>query len=147
MSGLPSDHESVTTYRARVARAGGTRRPCLRLPDEVAVTDGDIVRLTIDGTDSHARVGADREGRLLRGAYDNRRLARTGGDDGRADNRLVAWLDAADRDPGTSVAVDELDPGHHYGLREPGVRVVYETVDPPDPSLAAIAKRVEDESE
>lgn len=147
MSGLPSDHDAVATHRARVARIGGTRRPCLRLPDGVAVEDGDLVRLTIEGTDYHARVVADREGRLLRGAYDNRRLARTGGDDGRADNRLVAWLDAAGRDPGTSVALDELDPGTHYGLREPGVRVVYEAVDPPDPSLASIAERFAGESE
>ncbi|MFB6159993.1 MAG: hypothetical protein ABEJ61_02320 [Haloferacaceae archaeon] len=146
MSGLPSDHEAVTTYRARVARIGGTRRPCLRLPDDVPVADGDLLRLTVEGTDYHARVVADREGRLLRGAYDNRRLAQEGGDRA-AENRLVAWLDAVGRDPGASVAVDELDPGYHYGLREPGERVVYEAVDPPDASLAAIAERVDGDGE
>jgi hypothetical protein len=147
VSGLPSDHEAVDTFRARVARVGGTRRPCLRLPDGVSVAGGDLLRLTADGTDYHARVVADREGPLLRGAYDNRRLARSDGGDGRAENRLVAWLDAAGRDPGASVALDELDPGRHYGLREPGERVVYAAVDPPDASLAAIAERVDGESE
>jgi hypothetical protein len=138
---LPSDHPSVTTLRASLARSGGTRRPCLRLPDEAreGVDAGAFVRLVLDGTDRHARVAADDRGLLVRGAYDTKPAARAR--DG--PNRLVEWADAHGRAPGDAVELDVLDAGFQYGLRVPGERVVYTTTDRPDASLSAIADRLD----
>jgi len=133
---IPSDHASVTGLRATIARSGGTRRPCLRLPDDVAVDEGDILRLLLDGATTHARVVSDSTGLLVRGAYDNERLAR---EPREGENRLVAWCGDHDRDPGDAVELDELDPGFCYGLREPGERVVYDVPGRPDQSLRDIA--------
>lgn len=141
MERLPSDHPAVDTARGTVERRGGTRRPCLRLPDGLAVDSGDVVRVTVNGQDGHAAVGADSKGSLLPGIFANRRLARS--DDGGGENWLVAWLRTAGLDPGSTVAVDELDPGHHYGLRVPGDRVVYTVPDRPADSLTSIAKQVD----
>ncbi|QIB76162.1 hypothetical protein GL213_01895 [Halogeometricum borinquense] len=137
---VPSDHDSVMSYRATIARSGGTRRPCLRLPDEVtAVEDGDIIRLSLGGELFYARVTADSSGRLLRGAYDNKRLARTPGE---GTNRLVEWCEETSRDPGSAVEFDELDAGFCYGLREPGKRTVYSVPSRPNESLANIAEKL-----
>ena len=133
---IPSDHASVTSLRASIARSGGTRRPCLRLPDDVAVDEGDVVRLLLDGVPTHARVVSDSTGLLVRGAYDNERLAR---EPREGENRLVAWCADHDRDPGDAVELDELDPGFCYGLRDPGERVVYDVPARPDQSLRDIA--------
>jgi hypothetical protein len=147
---VPSDHASVRTVRAALARAGGTRRPCLRLPggadgadgsDGLAVESGDLVRLVLDGRTSHARVDGDARGLVVRGAYDNRRVARER--DGR--NRLVEWAAAAGLEPGDAVEVDEVEPRHLYGVRVPGRRAVYEATSPPDDSLASIAERLDGE--
>jgi hypothetical protein len=137
---VASDGDGVTTYRARVARNGGTRRPCLRLPEVVDLDENDVIRLVLDGTECHAPVRTDADGRLLRGAYDNRRLART---DGEGENRLVAWLRGVDRDPGESVEFDEVTPGYLYAVRVPGNRAIYEVTRRPDSSLSAIAEDLE----
>ena len=137
---VASDGDGVTTYRARVARSGGTRRPCLRLPADADLGEGDVIRLVLDGTEYHAPVQTDVDGRLLRGAYDNRRLART---DGEGENRLVAWLRDADRDPGQSLDFDEVTPGYLYGVRIPGKRTVYSATRQPDSSLSDIAQDLE----
>ena len=134
---VPSDHPSVTALRATVARSGGTRRPCLRFPDDAAVEAGDRIRLVLDGTTTHARVESDASGTLIRGAYDNERLVRSPGE---GENRLVEWCEAHDRDPGDAVEVDELDPGFCYGVRDPGDRVVYDVPSRPDESLRGIAE-------
>ncbi|MFB6302885.1 MAG: hypothetical protein ABEH78_08510 [Haloferacaceae archaeon] len=139
MERVPSDHPSVATHRARIERYGGTRRPCVRVPDAVDLEAGTLVRLVVDGDERHARVEADAEGRLLTGAYDNRRLAR----EREGSNRLVDWLRATDRGPGTSTDLDEVEPGDLYGLRVPGDRTVYEATPGPDDALSAIAERVE----
>jgi hypothetical protein len=137
---VPSDHPSVRTYRAEIARSGGTRRPCVRPVESVPdLADGDLIRLVLDGTITHARVVVDATGLVLRGAYDNRRLAR---DPGTAENRLVEWVERSDREIGSAVDLDEIDPGHLYGLREPGDRAVYEAVETPDDSLASIAENL-----
>ncbi|GAB3325401.1 hypothetical protein EI982_11040 [Haloplanus rallus] len=139
---VASDGDAVTTYRAELARSGGTRRPCLRLPDDVAVDPGEFVRLVLDGDEYHARVDADASGPLLRGAYDNRRLARS---DREGTNRLVEWVRGTDLDVGRSVDVDEVTPGHRYGVRVPGRRTVYSVTRRPDDSLTAIAEDLRDE--
>jgi hypothetical protein len=138
---VASDGDAVTTYRARLARSGGTRRPCLRLPDEVAVDAGDLIRLVLDDTECHARVEADAQGILIRGAADNRRLARA---DGEGANRLVEWVRSTDRETGQSVDLDEVTPGYLYGVRVPGRRTVYAVTRQPDSSLSSIAERLDD---
>lgn len=134
---VASDAPSVTTHRATLARSGGTRRPCLRLPPAVDVGAGDAVRLVLDRREYHARVDEDRDGLLIRGAYDNRRLARTPGE---GENRLVEWAADVGREPGSSVDLDEVDPGYLYGVRVPGERTVYEVTAKPNESLADIAR-------
>ena len=138
---VASDGEALTTYRARLARSGGTRRPCLRLPDEVALDGGDLIRLVLDGTEYHARIESDAEGFLLRGAYDNRRLARA---DGEGENRLVEWVRGTGRETGQSVDVDEVTLGYLYGVRVPGERAVYTITRQPDSSLSSIAEGLDD---
>jgi hypothetical protein len=127
--------DAVESGRARVARHGGPRSRRLVLPDDAVVAEGDLLRVTLDGTDGFAVVAADADGRYLGGVYANRRLARTPGE---GEDLLAPFL--AGRDPGTSVAVDALDPGHHYGLRLPGERVVYAVPDRRDDTLAGIAE-------
>ncbi len=150
MPRVPSDDESLASVRVRLARSGGTRRLCVRLPadddlagvvesgelDALDLTVGDAVRVTIDREEYHARVDGDSDGRLLRGAYDNRRLARTPGE-GR--NRLTAWLDEGGREEGDVVLLDVLAAGESYGLRLPGERTVYDVRRGPRSSLADIA--------
>lgn len=140
--------DAVESARATVTRHGGPRSRLLRLPTDLETTDGDVLRVSVshDGepTDGFARVDTDARGPYLAGVYGNRRLARTDGDgEGEGENHLTPLL--AGREPGSSVVVDVLDPGHHYGLRPPGDRVVYEVPDRRDDSLAAIAERVEDD--
>lgn len=135
---LPSDHPSVQTFRANIARSGGTRRPCLRVPDDVTAADGDFVRLHLGGTAYHARLSADASGLVIRGAYDNKRLARTPNN---GENRLVEWCREHDRADGDAVELDELDDGYQYGLRVPGVRQVYRITERPNDSLSSIAEQ------
>ena len=137
---VSSDSSSVTTRRGSLARSGGTRKPCLRLPDDVELADGDVFRLVLDGDEYHARVAADDSGLFVRGAYDNRRLVRTPGE---GTNRLVEWCREVGRGPGDAVELDAVDPGYLYGLRAPGARTVYRVTPRPDQSLAAIAERLD----
>ena len=133
---VPSDHASVRTERAEVARSGGTRRPCLRLPADLDLEPGTFVRLVVDGETRHAQVQGDRSGPLLRGAYDLKSEAR---EPGRAENRLVEWLRERDREPGDPVEIDEIAPGERYGLRLPGERAFYRDAGGPGGSLQDIA--------
>lgn len=138
---IPHDHPSVQTYRAYLARSGGTRRPCLRVPDDADLDAGDVIRLVLDGTQYHAEVGEDAQGLLVRGAFDNRRLARAPGE---GENRLLEWADDHDREPGDAVDFDEVEPEFLYGLRAPGERAVYEATERPNQSLADIARSLDD---
>jgi hypothetical protein len=151
MPRVPSDDEGVASIRVSLARSGGTRRPCVRIPEDddldgrvesgtcesLTMTAGDVIRVVIDREERYAPVTADGSGRILRGAFDNRRLAREAGG---GENRLVAWLDANDREPGDSVVLDVIVPGELYGLRIPGERVVYDATRGPPSSLADIAR-------
>lgn len=138
---IASDNDSVSTHRLTLETAGRTSRPRLELPDDLAVDDGDVVRLTLDGSDCHARVERSLDGTLeLQGAFDNPRLARS--EDGV--DRLAEWVDDSDAEPGRSVLLDVLAEGYHFGLREPGQRVVYTVREPPDDSLSSIAQSLEE---
>lgn len=140
---VPSDHPSVTTYRTHLQRSGGTRRPCLRVPDDAGVEAGSVVRLVLDGAEYHAPVTRATDGLVVRGAYDNRRMARER--DGT--NHLVTWADAAGRGPGDAVELDAVDPGTLYGLRTPGARAVYTATETPRDSLRSIAESLTDPDE
>ncbi|MFC7186285.1 DUF7112 family protein [Halorubrum yunnanense] len=150
MPRVPSDGEGVASIRVSLARSGGTRRPCVRIPDDeladrvesgscgsLAVDPGDVIRVAIEREEHYAPVTADGSGRLIRGAFGNRRLAR---EPGEGENRLVAWLEANGREPGDSVVLDVVVPGELYGLRIPGERVVYEATRGPRSSLSDIAR-------
>ncbi|AUX09668.1 hypothetical protein AArcSl_2043 [Halalkaliarchaeum desulfuricum] len=134
---LPSDADAVSTTRAHVDRFGGTRRRCVRLGEELDVSDGDLVRLVLDRKTYHSRVHADANGLLLRGAYENRRLARSPTE---GDNELRAWLEEVGKQPGDSLEVDEVVAGELYGLRIPGSRTVYSVTRGPASSLSEIAR-------
>ena len=142
MPRVPSDGEDVCSVRVSLARSGGTRRPCVRRPaddaDQVPLTHAE--RVALDREEHHARVAADSRGRLLRGAFDNRRLAREAG---AGTNRLTDWLDANDRGPDDTVVLDVVVPGELYGLRIPGERTVYDANRGPRSSLADIARDVD----
>ena len=133
---IASDNETVRTHRITLGTAGRTSRPELQLPESIDASDGDVVRLTLDGRAYYARVDAGLDGALLvQGAFENARLARE--DDG--ENHLIEWIDDSDADPGRSLLLDVLYEGYHYGLREPGQRVVYTVREPPQGSLSDIA--------
>ncbi|AUV80317.1 hypothetical protein C2R22_00465 [Salinigranum rubrum] len=136
---VPSDHPSVTTHRASLERSGGTRRPCLRLPDATELESGDLVRLVLDGDEFHAAVTGDSSGLVVRSAHDNRRMAR----EREGANRLVEWADDVGRGPGDAVEVDEVVPGTLYGVRVPGVRAVYSATETPRDSLSSIAESLD----
>lgn len=120
---------------------GSTSRAQLLLPDALECEVDSNVRLLIDGTRAHARVESTLGGdRAIRGAYPNRKQARTG--DGT--DVFAEWLRAHGFGPGTVLILDVLTEGYAYGLREPGERVIYEPPAEPDTSLAAIAASLEE---
>jgi len=151
MPRVPSDDEDVASIRVSLARSGGTRRPCVRLPSDddlakrvesgvcesLSMSAGDVVRVVIDREERHAPVTADSNGALIRGAFDNRRLAR---ETGAGTNRLAEWLAEHGSEPGESIVLDVVVPEELYGLRIPGERTVYEANRGPRSSLADIAR-------
>jgi len=154
MPRVASDDEGVASIRVSLARSGGTRRPCVRIPaddgltkrvesgscESLSLTSGDVVRVVIDREERYAPIAADGDGRLIRGAFDNRRLAR---ETGEGTNRLVEWLAEHGREPGESIVLDVVVPGAQYGLRIPGERTVYEVNRGPRSSLADIARTLD----
>jgi hypothetical protein len=139
---VASDHSSVTTVRATLARRGSTNRPAIELPDDHAdaFPVGDVVRVVLGGDERHARIEEYMGDRVIPGVYDAPSFAR---DPGSADNRLVEWADDADLELGQSVLVDVVEEGFKYGVRQPGERVFYEATESPDDSLSSIAKQLD----
>jgi hypothetical protein len=131
---LPSDHPSVETVRATLARRGRTRsRLALPANDRFPLT---TTRLVLDGDTRHARIESGEDGVAINGAYDNARLAR----ERAGEDRLEAWRRSSGIDYGRSVLVDVVEAGFLYGVREAGKRVVYDAVESPDEGLASIAR-------
>lgn len=138
---LPSDHPSMVSYRVTLEAVGSTNRPQLPLPDELDCEPGDVIRLTVDGTRSHAEVTETLRGKsAITGAYANRRMARTG----EGTDICGEWLREQGYGPGETVVLDVLTEGYAYGLREPGARVVYHPVKKPNSSLADIAQSLDE---
>lgn len=132
---LPSDHPSVETVEVTLDAWGRTRSR-LSLPADDRFPTG-AVRLVVDDVTRHATIEATDDGeREVKGAYDNARLAREHG----GEDRLEDWRRAVGLDHGRRVAVDIVESGFLYGIREPGERAVYEAVESPNESLAAIAR-------
>ena len=140
---LPSDSQAVDTARAELVRLGSARRQGIRLPeaasDELAA--GDAIRLVFDGTEYHAIIAEDTRGLLIRGAYDNTRLARSTGE---GENRLAEWLHELGRESGNSIEFDTVVDGEQYGLRAPGERAIYTVTQGPRSSLASIAEDLDE---
>ncbi|MFC6863578.1 hypothetical protein ACFQGE_08890 [Halomicroarcula sp. GCM10025817] len=137
---VPSDHDAVETHRVPIARVGRTDSPQVVLPDAVALEDGSVVRVALDGTQYHAAVERDIDGdRVLSHVADNARLAR----EREGENRLAEWVRDADVSLGGSAHFDVVTPGHEYGLRTPGTRVVYTTTERPNRSLSDIAESLD----
>ncbi|MDZ7702449.1 MAG: hypothetical protein U5J98_10550 [Halobacteriales archaeon] len=139
---VASDHPSVRTFRGHIEPSGATSRPRVALPAEAAdaMPDG-VVRLVLDGRTYHADVRAGSDGPVIRGAYDNARLARSPGE---GENRLPGWIEAADLSIGRSVLIDEVVDGSLFGARAPGRTAVYEATEPPASSLSSIAEGLDE---
>ena len=90
---LPSDHDAVETHRATVSQVGRMGRPQVAVPDSVAVDEGEVFRVVLDGEEYHGRVETTLDGdRVIRRAADNARLVR----EGEGENRLAEWFDDVD---------------------------------------------------
>lgn len=134
---VPSDHPAVDSHRVELSSVGSTGRPQLMVPSGLSCREDDFVRLVVDGTPAHAQIESTLSGELtIRGAYANKRLARTG--DGT--DLLAEWLDEHGFDPGRTLVLDVLTDGYAYGVRIPGERLVYPTFEKPDSSLSDIAE-------
>lgn len=142
MDRIASDNPAIETLRATVARHGA-RRKRVELPDNADVPTDEVVRLVIEGTTYHAQVegGFADAGPHITGAYETPAAARSS--DGT--DHLGPWLDVENRSAGSTVLVDAVEPGFAYGLRAPGEETVYDAVEKPDESLAAIARDIEDD--
>jgi len=101
---------------------------------------GDVVVLSLEGETVYAEVtaGLDGDSTVQSGA---RTRQAAGTRDG--DNELRSWLDSHGIEKGDALVLDVLRTGYAYGLRRPGERVVYSPPDPPDSSLADIAKNLD----
>lgn len=138
---VPSDHPTVDSQRVALESVGSTSRPQLLLPDDLTCAIGDFVRLSVDGTWAHAEVVSTlSDGPALRGAYPNRRLARTR----EGTDLLGEWFDKCGLSPGGTLVLDVVTAGYAYGLREPGTTTVYDPVDRPSSSLADIAASLDE---
>lgn len=137
---VPSEHPVVDSHRVELDAVGSTGRAQLVLPPGLSCTPGDIVRLSLEGTQTHAEVVSTLRGEsAVRRACRNRRLARTG----EGTDLLGGWFEDGGHGPDSTLLLDVLTEGYAYGLREPGERVLYEPVDPPDSSLADIAESLD----
>jgi len=133
---VPSDHDALPTHRVNVETVGRTGRLRVPLPEAVD-TDRTVVRLSLAGTDAHARVRIDLGGApVVERAAPDAALARSG--DGA--DLLADWLAEHGLTAGDAMVVDVLAPGYQYGLRPPGERVVYRVRDPPRDGLRDIAE-------
>jgi len=141
---LPSDSDSVQTTRAELIRLGSARRQGIRLPESTSdsLSAGDLIRVVFDDTEYHAQIAEDTRGLLIRGAFENRRLARSSGD---GENFLTKWLRDLGRESGNSVEFDTVVAGEQYGLRAPGERTIYTVTQGPRSSLSSIAESLVDE--
>lgn len=134
---VPSDHATVDSRRVHLSTVGRTRRLQIVLPGVLDCELEDVVSLSLEDRSRWAQVTASLDGEpTLQGASRTRQAARTG----TGENDLREWLDEHGLAAGDALVLDVLREGYAYGLRRPGERVVYAPPDPPDSSLADIAR-------
>ena len=144
---VPSDHPSLSSHRVNLSPVGHTGRVQILLPDECTVSDGDVVCLSLAGKNCYSRITTTLAGeRTVRGAFANRRLAREEDEAREDENQFLEWVREAGFDAGDALVFDVITEGHVYGLRPPGERTVYRPPDPPDSSLADIARSLGSDS-
>ena len=135
--------DAVPTVRATLVKHGAMDRLRVEIPsDEMdRFPAGDVVRVVVDGDTRRSEVKRHltEDTYLLAGAFDTPDDARerTGKD------RLAAWCEDVNRQPGGSVLVDVVEEGFQYGLRAPGEKSFYTAHEAPDESLADIAESVD----
>lgn len=140
---IPSDHDAVESYRVTLSQVGSTNRLQVPLPAALSCDPGDVVSLSLSGDTAYATVTTTLRGDpVVRDAFPTRHLARR---DGEGEDELACWLDRAGAGASDTLVLDVLTGGYAYGLREPGTRVVYAPPDPPDQSLADIARNLDTE--
>ena len=138
---IPSDHDTVESYRVHLEEVGRTGRLQLPLPAELSCVADDTISVCFDGSAYHAQVSSTLEGApAIRGAYTDRALARTR----EGEDKLAPWLEDSGLSPGDPVLLDVLTPGYAYGLRLPGERVGYDPPGRPDASLTAVAQSLDE---
>lgn len=141
---VASDHPSIATVRATVARHGGRRRR-IELPTDatdVLPSDG-VIEVVVEERTRFGRCRSIGDTPAIVGIYATRAAA-IGTVDG--ENLLEAVLDAADRQRGSSVLIDVLDANSRIGLRSPGDTAVYDVVRSRTSSLDDIARDLLDDS-
>lgn len=128
--------DTLETIRVRIDAVGSLHRPVLKLPSD-AFSPG-YIRISTHTETFHANIETQFSGDLeISGLYENPRLARQK----EGTNHLPDWLTEYELAPGRSVLLDIITPGKHYGMRPPGERAVYQTVDEPADSLQSIAEK------
>lgn len=139
MAGVPHDHPSVDTVRARVERSGGGLRVAIPEDERDRFPRETVVTLVLDGSERHARIESHltEDRLLLSGAYDTPSLAR---DPGTETDRLAEWLDDRGREAGDSVLIDVVDESERYGLRGPRESATYRDRSTRNDSLGSIAE-------
>lgn len=144
---VPSDHPSLSSHRVHLSSVGHTGRVQVVLPDDCEATAGDVVSLSLAGTNCYSLITTTlTDERVIRGAFANRRLAREGPDSHESENEFLSWVDESGLEAGDTVVFDVLTEGYAYGLRQPGERVVYHPPDAPNSSLTDIAQSLEENS-
>ncbi len=137
---IPSDHDAVESHRVTLSQVGSTNRLQVPLPAAVSCDPGDVVSLSLSGDTAYAAVTTTLRGDpVVRTAFPTRHLARR---DREGEDELACWLDRVSAGASDTLVLDVLTGGYAYGLREPGARVVYTPPDPPDQSLADIARNL-----
>lgn len=141
MNRIPSDHPSIESVRGHVARHGGGRRR-IELPRGILPKDDEIIRVVIDEEVLFGGIviNSGDEPDWLTGVYSSPRLARSR--DGT--DQLGEWLDNHDRSAGSSVHVDTITEQYAIGLRVPGDRIFYPSLQSPGSSLDAIARSLDE---
>mgnify|MGYP000276436339 CR=1 FL=1 len=141
---ISSDHASLPTVRATLARSGALDRPKVDISGDAAdrFPAEEVVRVVADETEYRARIESPLtgDGREIRGLYETPEFARNPGE---GENLLGEWVDSTGVEFGQSVLVDVVEPGFKYGLREPGERAFYDATESPDDSLADIAESLD----
>lgn len=134
---IPSDHDAIESHRITLDGVGRTSRLQLPLPQALPIGEGEFIRVLVDGHSAHTRVASTLDSRpAIRGAYANKRMARTQ----EGEDLLGDWLSENGYSAGDTIVLDDVTEGYAVGVRQPGERVVYDPPTAPTDSLSDIAE-------